>query len=646
MHFNLTDIKKLIAQGRAANAIEELTVWLATEEVFNVEAHYLLAVSYRLRSSLSQAIDCNHLILKHAPENARVWQELGHCYKTLNQPQEAANHFYKAVQFNPALLASWQYLKSFYQQTGNSKALELASKQVNWLSTLPKPVLGAKDLFNEGDIDKADTVCRQFLNQHKHHPDAMLLLAEIGIKRKAYSESEFLLESCVTLHPDHYYSGLEYGRLLNQMGKYQQALTVCESLLTNQPADKSLLVIKAGALLGIGDTQKSVDIYRILLQQDSEQPFIWLLLGHALKAQGEYQQAISAYHKAADIKPDLGDAWWSLANTKTYQFSRDEITQMTALSANQSTTTEDKIHLNFALGKAHEHNKEVDLSFACYQRGNEHKQRLLNYDITLLEKQVDNQIAYFNAPLFESLPEVGCTDPAPIFIVGLPRAGSTLLEQILASHSQVEGTMELHNILSLVSRLKKDGVYPTKLGELEPDYFRRFGEQFITDTLIYRSGAAYFIDKMPNNFLHIGLIRLILPNAKIIDARRNPMDCCFSGYKQLFGEGQEFSYSLEHIARYYKAYEKLMSHWHTVLPGFVLHVQHEDVIEDLETQVRSMLDFCQLPFETSCLEFYNTKRSIKTPSSEQVRQPVNRKGLHQWKPFEEHLNVLKGYFPD
>ncbi|WP_338027434.1 sulfotransferase [Colwellia maritima] len=271
------------------------------------------------------------------------------------------------------------------------------------------------------------------------------------------------------------------------------------------------------------------------------------------------------------------------------------------------------------------------------------------FDITKIEQQVEEQIKYCTAELFAARGNLGHKANDPIFIVGLPRAGSTLLEQILASHSQVDGTMELHNILGLASRLKgrqpstKESQYPKNLNEINPEYFQRFGQQFINETQTYREQAPLFIDKMPNNFLHIGLIKLILPNAKIIDARRSPMACCFSGFKQLFAQGQDFSYNLEDIGRYYNAYLKLMAHWEKVLPGFVLTVNHEDVVENLETQVRRMLDFCGIDFEQSCLDFHKTKRTIKTPSSEQVRQPIYKSATEQWRHFEQYLTPLKKY---
>ena len=258
-----------------------------------------------------------------------------------------------------------------------------------------------------------------------------------------------------------------------------------------------------------------------------------------------------------------------------------------------------------------------------------------------MSEQIEAQKSVFTADFFKTHQDIGDPSPDPIFIVGLPRAGSTLLEQILASHSQVDGTMELHNVLGLAARLSgsKSG-YPKVVAEIDNDYFPRFGKQFIDDTQCYREGATFFIDKMPNNFMHIGLIKSMLPNAKIIDARRDPIACCFSGYKQLFAEGQEFSYDLDNLAHYYQSYQSLMTYWDNVLPGFVLRVQHEDVIDDLETQVRRILDFCELPFETACLHFYNTQRSIKTPSSEQVRQPINSAAREQWKHFAAHLTPL------
>jgi len=312
------------------------------------------------------------------------------------------------------------------------------------------------------------------------------------------------------------------------------------------------------------------------------------------------------------------------------------------------TSETDKVHFNFALGKALEDQRDFAAAFTAYETGNTLNKKILKYQSGEISRRVDHQIERCNAALFSQWKNAGCSRADPIFILGLPRAGSTLLEQILASHSQVDGTLELPNILSLVHRLQgrqkirvdEEPPYPRRLTEIEAHHLTDFGQQYIDDTQIFRQGAPFFIDKMPNNFLHIGLIKLILPNAKVIDARRHPLSCCFSNFKQLFAEGQEFTYSLSDMGEYYRHYVRLMDHWDEVLPGFVLKVQHEDVVNDLEAQVRRMLDFCDLAFEESCLEFYKTERNVRTPSSEQVRQPIYKTGLQQWRHFEAHLTPL------
>lgn len=458
----------------------------------------------------------------------------------------------------------------------------------------------------------------------------MLLLAELGIHAKVYSEAEFLLESSNQLHPQHITTGIEYLKLLSKIGKFSAAKECAQRLLLQQPNSPIILTAKATAMVGLGELNDAIKIYQTLLNDDPNRANLWLLLGHALKANGVFSEAISAYQNAYGIQSDFGDAYWSLANTKTYRFSVEELSKMKSLAEDTSVSLDNQVHLLFALGKAYEDAKDYQQSFENYARGNQLKQAQLNYQPEYIERQVEAQINALNPPLFDHCAELSAGDPAsdPIFIVGLPRSGSTLLEQILASHSQVDGTMELHNILGLVARLRgQSSEYPGLLNDLDLAYFQRFGEQYLNETRVYRGNAPLFIDKMPNNFVHIGLIKLILPNAKIIDARRDPMACCFSGFKQLFGEGQEFSYSLENIGRYYAAYLKMMEHWDRVLPNFVLRVQHEEVIEDLPSQVERILDFCGLPFEQQCIDFHQTQRVIKTPSSEQVRQPIYRLSL-------------------
>jgi tetratricopeptide (TPR) repeat protein len=372
-----------------------------------------------------------------------------------------------------------------------------------------------------------------------------------------------------------------------------------------------------------------------------------LSIAHALKTMGHQMEAVESYRAAAAARPGFGDAYWSLANLKTYRFTAGEMEQMRAHEADPSTALVDRYHLCFALGKALEDRAEYAGSFRYYAEGNRLKHGEIRYKPELTERNTRLQQSICTAEFFAARRGVGCKSPDPIFIVGLPRAGSTLLEQILASHSQVEGTMELSDIPRLVSHLLGREMndaqtrYPRILTELTAQQLQDFGEKYLADTRVYRTGRPFFIDKMPNNFRHLGLIHLILPNAKIIDARREPMACCFSNFKQLFANGQEFTYGLGDIGRYYRTYVELMQHWDEVLPGKVLRMQHEDVVEDLDGSVRRLLEFCGLQFEPACLTFWKTQRNVRTASSEQVRRPIFKEGLDQWRHFEPWLGPLK-----
>jgi len=637
-------IMDAISQGKYSHAIE------LTNESINTckdnstlcEYLYLLAVSHRLNKNAHEAIVTAHKLLKLAPNHGRIHQELGHLQLAENDLAKAATAYYQATKCNPALIASWRALVDLYAKKKDAtQAKELAQAQVSYLSQLPREILGGRDLMYEGQLHKADQVCRHFLQRNKHHCEAMLLLAEIDIQQQIYGEAEFLLESCIEMYPTHQAVAFEYLKLLAKTGKFDKANNCADKLLAQHPQQPQFITAKAGALVGLGELDEAITLYQALLQKDPEHSGLQLLIGHAFKAAGKLSDAVNAYQLAYKYKADFGDAYWSLANTKTYKFGSKQILQMQEYATQDEVSIEDKIHLEFSLGKAFEDSKDFDLSFAHYAKGNKLKQSQLNYQPEFIERQVAAQIEHCGAALFSKYKDVGSKQADPIFIVGLPRSGSTLLEQILASHSQVDGTMELHNILGLVSKLRgQNNQYPAILSELDQSYFKRFGEQYIDETKVYRAGSPLFIDKMPNNFLHLGLIKLILPKAKIIDARRHPMACCFGGFKQLFGHGQDFTYSLENLGRYYSSYVKIMDHWDKVLPGFVLRVQHEDVINDLPGQVNRILDFCGLEFEQNCVDFHKTARTIKTPSSEQVRQPIYRSGMDQWKNFEQHLNSL------
>ncbi|WP_241242143.1 tetratricopeptide repeat-containing sulfotransferase family protein [Thalassotalea sp. G2M2-11] len=641
------NIQQLIQSAKFNEAIEQAKQSLrqTDEQAHQVQLRYLVAVAQRYAKKFSSALASLDELLVLDHKHSRAYQEKGYNYLALQQADKAQQAFEQAVKLNPCLVASWQELIEIYRKQAQPKLIQQAANQLEKLKQLPPALLAVTEFMHEGKFVKAEQVCRHFLQQNKHHIEGMCLLAEIGIELKVYADAEFLLSSAIELAPKHIHARSLYLNLLIRLGKFKKAEQQVEILLTAQPDNHSFKVAKASVLTGLGKTEQAINIFTQVIADNDQIAGYHLQLGHALKAKGDLAEAIKAYQRAYQIQANYGDAFWSLANTKTYHFRDDEIALMQQQIDNEQASLTDKVQLHFAMGKAYEDRKQYDQAFHAYQQGNQLQSSHNKFDISKIEQQVDEQIHHCTAELFEQRGHLGLDVPDPIFIVGLPRAGSTLLEQILASHSQVDGTMELHNILGLAARLrgrnKQENLYPKNLADIDGSYFKRFGQQFIDDTRVYREHAPLFIDKMPNNFLHIGLIRLILPNAKIIDARRSPMACCFSGYKQLFAEGQDFSYSLEDIGRYYNAYMKLMAHWQSVLPGFVLTVNHEDVVDDLEGQVRRMLDFCRLEFEPSCLEFHKTKRNIKTPSSEQVRQPIYKSATAQWQYFEQHLSPLK-----
>jgi len=434
--------------------------------------------------------------------------------------------------------------------------------------------------------------------------------------------------------------------VLGKRHKHLASLEQARKLLAIDPGNRAFRTVYATACVGLGDHEEALRVYRELLTETPHNPELHLSVAHALKTQGRQAQAIEEYRAAAAARADFGDAYWSLANLKTYRFTDAELERMRGLEAAAGTQLVDRYHLCFALGKALEDRGEYQEAFRYYERGNAFKKSESRFDVDAMERTLKLQARLCTREFLAARSGGGCDRPDPIFIVGLPRAGSTLLEQILASHSQVEGTMELADIPRMVQQVagreNRDtpSRYPALLAELTPAERLRLGEKYIADTRVYRTGKPYFIDKMPNNFRHIGLIHLILPKARIIDARREPLACCFSNFKQLFASGQEFTYSLEDLGRYYRAYLGIMAHWDVILPARILRVQHEELVEDLEHQVRRILDFVGLDFEPACLEFYKTERSIRTASSEQVRQPIYREGLDQWRHFEPWLGPL------
>jgi tetratricopeptide (TPR) repeat protein len=609
----------------------------------NRDVLYMIAVSLRYLGRTPEALTALEELQTCHPRFSRLFQERGNCYVAQRDAPRAIEAFLRAVNLNPALPASWNMLQSLYRMTGNAQDAATAGSHIATLARLAPEVVTATAMFSDGDFALAEQVIRPYLLKKPDDVEAMRLLARIGMELEVLDDAEVLLEAVLKAAPDYDAARHDYASTLLKRYKPTQAIAELEKLLAKQPDNHLFQTTYANAVVGLGDHKRALTLYRQLLTGAANPSEVHLSIAHSLKTMGRQSEAVESYRAACAPRPNYGDAYWSLANLKTYKFTDAEIDRMRHEEDQRRTGLLDRYHLCFALGKALEDRGAYDESFKYYERGNALKKSTASYRPESIERNARLQMEVFTPEFVASRAGVGYDAPDPIFIVGLPRSGSTLIEQILASHSQVEGTMELAEIPRLVYQLNgRNDLYPGVLTSLAPEQFAAFGRDYLANTRIYRtSGAPFFIDKMPNNFRHLGLIYLMLPNARIIDARREPMACCFSNFKQLFASGQEFTYSLEDIGRYYRSYVELMAHWERVLPGKILRVQHEVVVEDLESSVRQILAFCGLAFEPGCLEFYKTERSVRTASSEQVRRPIFKDSLDQWRHFEPWLDPLK-----
>jgi tetratricopeptide (TPR) repeat protein len=612
----------------------------------------IVATAQRYLGRHAEALQSLQVLEQFHPRFSRLYDERGRCYVDLKDAPQAIGAFERAVALNHSLPGSWRMLESLYRMTGQGPKAVMAGEQVAALQLVPPEVLVAAGMFADRDLDGAEDLVRAYLLKHGDQVEAMRLLANIGIERKVFDDAEILLAAVLEREPGHRLARREHASALAELNRHAEARHELELLLKSEPDNRDLRMLYAYTFAGLGEHERAITLYRDLLQGAPADAETHLSIAHAQKTLGRQEEAIASYRQAAACRPGFGDAYWSLANLKTYRFTDEEIEALRGAEGSPATGTADRYHLSFALGKALEDREEFAESFRHYQHGNALKRVESKYRPEIIENNTRQQIEFCTRELFDSRIGWGAPDRDPILIVGLPRSGSTLLEQILASHSQVEGTQELPNIQQIVTKLRGRESdpdyprYPRLLAKLKADDCHAMGNHYLAGARGYRTDKLFFIDKMPNNFRHIGLIHLILPNARIIDARREPMACCFSNFKQLFANGQEFTYSIEDIARYYRTYLELMRHWDRVLPGRVLRIHHEDVVDDLEGNVRRMLEFCALPFEAQCIEFHKTERSVRTASSEQVRQPLYREGLDQWKNFEPWLGPLKAALGD
>jgi tetratricopeptide (TPR) repeat protein len=652
MEQDVARLWRLQDEGRHPEALQGVESILP-DAPENRDLLLIAATSQRHLQLIPQALETLARLERTQPRFSKLHQERGLCYVGLKDAPRAIESLLLAVNINPALPASWKMLNGLYRLTGDLQNAEIAAQHVATLRALPRDVIRATSHFSDGELGLAEQITRAFLLQHGDHPEAMRLLARIALAHDALDDAETLLEAVLVLTPDYRAARYDYAETLIKRQKHLAAQAQVDQLLEIDPANAAYRTLAATAAVGLGHHDKALAIYRSMLEQTPASWDVPLWMGHALKTIGRVPEAVDAYRAAAAARPDFGDAYWSLANLKLYRFTGEEMARMRAEESSPGVGLADRFHLCFALGKALEDRGEIAESWSCYERGNALKRSDSGYRPEIIETNTRRQIEVCTRGFFQRRTGWGDPRPDPIFILGLPRSGSTLLEQILASHSQVEGTQELPDIQRIVLELQgrdpdpDNPLYPLALADLGAEDFRRLGETYLADTQVYRTGRRFFIDKMPNNFRHVGLIHLMLPNATIIDARREPMSCCFSNLKQLFARGQEFTYSAEDIARYYRTYLELMRHWDQALPpGRILRVCYEDVVADLEVAVRRLLDHCGLVFEPACVAFHETRRAVRTPSSEQVRQPIFRDGLDQWRNFEPWLEPLKSALGD
>jgi tetratricopeptide (TPR) repeat protein len=638
------DLTRSACYASALAAAEALAV--AAPENRNVL--YWIAVNQRCLNRIPEALATLERLEQVHPVFSLLFQERGYCLTVARDSGGAIGAFLRAVTLNPALSASWSMLERLYLMAGDANGAANAAGQVALLQELPPEVVRAGSLFADGDGLAAERLVRAYLAREGAcpHVEAVRLLARIVRQGDALDEAERLLERAMALAPGYRAARVDYVRVLIDRQKFSSAREEIEALLILEPDETDYLLLSAAAYAGLGEHDTAIEIYRRLLAARPSSPGLNMALGNSLQAVGRSKEAIECYEAGAATDAGVADAYWNLSNLKTYRFSEEAIERARRVEAARETNPADRCRLCFALGKAFEDRGDYEHSWRYYERGNSLKRKQSRYRSEFPETQTREQTEICTTDFFAARAGFGAMDPDPIFIVGLPRSGSTLVEQILASHSQVEGTHELADLQRIVLDLQGSGPgreaprYPKTLNEMTREDFLSLGQRYLRETRAYRRGKPFFIDKMPNNFRDIGLIHLILPNARIIDVRREPMACCFSNLKQLFASGQEFTYSIEDIARYYRTYLDLMRHWDRVLPGRVLRVWYEDVVGDIAGSVRRILEFCELPFEPACIDFHLTERSILTASSEQVRQPLFREGLFHWRNYEPWLGPL------
>lgn len=580
-----------------------------------------------------------------APDFAKPAEDLGFLLVQCGRPAEALPYLERATRLDPSLERAWFTLGKALAMVGRGAEADAAFERCFERSPERRMMAHAAEHQKEGRLEEAEKLYRRVLRDNPGNVDALRLLAQIALRAEHADDAEQMLQEAIRLAPDFLLAVLDLGQLYKEQDRYEEAIACFDRAIALEPAQAQAHFLRAGTLARASFTPEAAASYRRCLELRPRHAGAQLALGHVLKAIGDYDGAVAAYRECIAITPDSGETYWSLANLKTYRFDDATIEAMERHAESEGAETQSRVNFLFALAKACEDREDYARAFDHYRRGNEMQRAQVTYDPVQTEVVNDRIVGTFSPDLFEALRGAGDPDPSPIFILGLPRSGSTLLEQVLASHSAVEGTAELPYVGRLATSLGRGGrggaAYPEVVAGLRPERLAALGAEYLARSRMHRRSAApRFVDKMPNNFPNAGLIALMLPNAKIIDARRHPLDACLSCWRQLFAKGQNFTYDLTEIGEYWLQYQRMMDHWASVLPGRLLTVQYEEVVRDFEPQVRRLLEFCGLPFEDACLRFYESERPVRTPSAEQVRQPIYDRSVGHFRHYEQWIGEL------
>lgn len=608
----------------------------------------LLAAACRRSGDPEAASAVLDALVQKQPKWAAAHFERGLTLASVGRGDEAIEALRRTVQLKPDHTEAWRVLADHLLATGDSEGGDAAYARHIQSSTRNPLLQQAAGAMIKNDVAVAERLLKVHLKQAPTDVAAIRMLAEVAVRCRRDAEAENLILRCLELAPSFTAARYNYAVMLHRRNDSSRALVEVERCLDADPRNPSYRNLCAVTLSRIGEYQRSSEIYAELLTEYPDNAKVWLSYGHVLKTEGRLDDCIGAYRRSIALHPAFGEAYWSLANLKTFRFTEADLWEMEAQLVVPEVSDADRWHFHFALGKAFEDAGDYKWSFEHYAKGNALYRAGHAYSADMNTKRAQRLKKTFSREFFRERAGSGCDAPDPIFIVGMPRSGSTLLEQILSCHSAVEGTMELPDIMTMARDLSEEAdteeivVYADVLASKSATELRDMGERYIERTRVQRkTDRPFFIDKLPNNFIHVGMIHLVLPNAKIIDARRHPMGCCFSNFKQHYAVGQNFSYDLEDIGRFYHDYVDLMAHFDAVLPGRVHRVLYEDTVADTENTVRVLLDYCGLDFEADCLHFFKNRRAVRTASSEQVRQPIYKDGTVHWQNYAEWLGPLK-----